>query len=146
MYFSERQLYSHNRLRARRAAGVAAVLGQRRRQWDNIVPTLAGRFRVLLGRLWACAGALLGHRRRRWSSFWADFGSGFLLADACIARGCGHRTDVVLLLGRRPKRWPSSEAALGPGLPGDLLSIFSYVVPGGHDTLKRFWCGVGPAS
>ena len=68
------------------AAGVTAVLGQRRRRWDNIVPTLAGRFRVLLGRLWACAGALLGHRRRRWSSFWADFGSGFLLADACIAR------------------------------------------------------------
>ena len=31
--------------------------------------------------------AMLGHRRRRWSGFWADFGSGFLFADACIARG-----------------------------------------------------------
>ena len=34
----------HSRVDARRVAGVGAVLGQRRRQWVNIVPTLAGRF------------------------------------------------------------------------------------------------------
>ena len=53
-----------------------------------------------------------------------DIGSGFLFADACIARGCVQRTVVDLSLGRRPKRLPSSRAALGRGLeflPGDLL-------------------------
>ena len=34
----------HNRTDAGRAAGVCAMLGQRRKRWDNIVSTLAGRF------------------------------------------------------------------------------------------------------
>ena len=52
---------------------------------------------------------------------------GFCLLMPALPGGCGHRTDVVLLLGRRPKRWPNSEAALGRGLSfagGSALDIF----------------------
>ena len=76
---------------------------------------------------------------------------------------CGQRTDVVLLLGRRPKRWGSSGAALCHGLEfyrgicsryftnvgarrtRDVESIsvwrWSSVVDGGP-TLKQRWFGV----
>ena len=87
---------------------------------------------------------------------WADSGSKFLLADACnIARGMGHRSDVVLLLGRRPKRWPSSGAALGmvsSFAGGNLISIFSNVdarrMRDVESILELRWFGVvdgGPA-
>ena len=69
-----------------------------------------------MGRLWACVGAVLGHRRRRWTSFGPTLGRGFCLLMPALPGGCGQRTDVILLLSRRPEWWPSSEAALGRGL------------------------------
>ena len=45
-------------------------------------------------------------------AFGSTLAQGFCLLMPALPGGCGHRTDVVLLLGRRPKRWPSSEAAL----------------------------------
>ena len=80
------------------------MLGQRRRRWDNIVPTLAGRFRV-------CDGPAFG----------PTLAQGFCLLMPALPGGCGQRTDVVLLLGRRPKRWPSSEAAFAGGSALDIF-------------------------
>ena len=61
------------------------------------------------------------------TAFGPTLAQGFCLLMPALPGGCGHRADVVLLLGRRPKRWPSSEAALGRGLSfagGSALDIF----------------------
>ena len=91
----------------------------------------------LLGRLWACAGAVFGHRCRRGASFGSTLGQGFCLLMPALPGGCVQRSDVVLLLGRRPKRWPSSGAALGRGLEfcrGICSRYFQLWVHGGRET------------
>ena len=60
-------------------------------------------------------------------AFGPTLAQGFCLLMPALPGGCGQRTDVVLLLGRRPKRWPGKEAALGRGLSfagGSALDIF----------------------
>ena len=60
-------------------------------------------------------------------AFGPTLAQGFCLLMPALPGGCGQRTDVVFLLGRRLKRWPSSEPALGRGLSfagGSALDIF----------------------
>ena len=60
-------------------------------------------------------------------AFGPTLAQGFCLLMPALPGGCGQGTDVVFLLGRRLKRWPSSEPALGRGLSfagGSALDIF----------------------
>ena len=100
------------------------------------------RVAALAGPLWAWGSGPVP--ARCWASV-VDGGPTFCLQRSAFV---WQRTDVVLLLGRRPRRWSSRGAALsrGLGFARDLLSIFSYVGISGHRRLDRCWFGVGPQS
>ena len=69
----------------RRSLNVGTMLGQRRRRWPSIVPTLSERL-VFTGyhptntRHWPSVDVMLGQRRRRWTIFTAAFGQCLVFA------------------------------------------------------------------